>query len=55
MEVQKKNVAAEEEEEEAEGGSAVLVTSSGPTWDPMTSSDWDNETPSNEAIVRIKG
>ena len=23
-------------------------------WDPLTSSDWDNQKPNSEAIVRIK-
>lgn len=37
------------------GTQVVVVTSPKVPWDPMTSSDWDKEKPSAEAIIRIKG
>ena len=37
------------------GGKKVLVRLVGePKWDPFTSPDWDQETHSKDAVVRIK-
>ena len=39
----------------AKGATNVVVTLSKLPWDPMTSTDWDKEKHTRDAIIRVKG